>query len=34
MEGRTVGHCKILQWISERVGGVRGWMVRLGGGDS
>ena len=33
-EGRTVGHCEILEGMSERVGGVRGWMGRLGDGDS
>ena len=33
-EGRTVGHCEILEGMRERVGGVRGWMCRLGGGDS
>ena len=32
MEGRTVWHCDILGWMNEREG--RGWMGRLGGGDS
>ena len=32
-DGRTVGHCEILDGMSEWVGRVRGWMGRLGGGD-
>ena len=28
VEGRTVGHCEILEGMG------RGWMGRLGGGDS
>ena len=32
-DGRTVGHCEILDGMSECVGMVRGWMARLGGGD-
>ena len=31
-EERTDGHCEILEGMSERV--MRGWMGRLGGGDS
>ena len=35
MEGRTVGHCEILDGMGECVGRERGWMGRLcGGGDS
>ena len=30
-EGRTVWHCKLLDGMGE---GARGWMGRLGGGDS
>ena len=34
-EGRTVGHCEVLDGIGEWVGGAaRGWMGRLGGGNS
>ena len=25
-DGMTVGHCEILEGMSERVGGVRGWV--------
>ena len=32
-DGRTVVHCKILDWMSEWVGRVKGWMGRFGGGD-
>ena len=31
MEGRTVGHCEVLEWMSERVGK---WGGEGGVGDS
>ena len=30
----TIYHCEALDGMIERVGGVMGWMGRLGGGDS